>query len=177
MTSNPISNGHEWTVDSIREALLAKRISARELTADFCRRIERRNAELNAYLTVCPERAYKQADYLDGLVAARKPLPSLAGLPLAVKDVLSTKGVVTTCGSRILEGYRPAFDATAIERLERAIAVGAFAIPTAIGVREELRARRQPPKSSSFTAAKAATREMPGDGPTAEQLASLGAVN
>jgi aspartyl-tRNA(Asn)/glutamyl-tRNA(Gln) amidotransferase subunit A len=120
MITNPTSNGHEWTIDSVREALAAKRISARELTAEFCRRIEQRNPELNAYLALSPERAYQQADYIDGLVSRGEPLPRLAGLPLAVKDVLSTKGVVTTCGSRILEGYRPAFDATAVERLERA---------------------------------------------------------
>src|SRR5437660_10674510 len=123
MTPNRSSNGDHWTIDSIREALASKSISARELTTDFCRRIEQRNAELNAYLTLCPERAYKQADYLDGLVAARKPLPQLAGLPLGVKDVLSTKGIVTTCGSRILEGYCPPFNATAVERLERAGAI------------------------------------------------------
>jgi aspartyl-tRNA(Asn)/glutamyl-tRNA(Gln) amidotransferase subunit A len=123
MTADPTSNGHEWTIDSVREALAAKRISARELTAEFCRRIEQRNPELNAYLALCPERAYKQADYVDGFVARGDSLPPLAGLPLAVKDVLSTKGVVTTCGSRILENYRPAFDATAVERLERAGAI------------------------------------------------------
>jgi aspartyl-tRNA(Asn)/glutamyl-tRNA(Gln) amidotransferase subunit A len=123
MIANPTSNGHEWTIESVLEALAAKRISARELTAEFCRRIEHRNPELNAYLALSPERAYKQADYIDGLVTRGERLPRLAGLPLAVKDVLSTKGVVTTCGSRILEGYRPPFDATAVERLERAGAI------------------------------------------------------
>jgi len=123
MIANPTSNGHEWTIESVREALAVKRISARELTAEFCRRIEQRNPELNAYLALSPERAYKQADYIDELVTRGEPLPRLAGLPLAVKDVLSTKGVVTTCGSRILEGYRPPFDATAVERLERAGAI------------------------------------------------------
>ncbi len=123
MTANPTSNGHEWTIDSVREALAAKRISARELTAEFCRRIEQANPELNAFLALCPERAYRQADYLDGLVARGDKLPALAGLPLAVKDVLSTKGIVTTCASRILEGYRPPFDATAVDRLERAGAI------------------------------------------------------
>jgi aspartyl-tRNA(Asn)/glutamyl-tRNA(Gln) amidotransferase subunit A len=123
MIANPTTNGHEWTIESVREALAAKRISARELTAEFCRRIEQRNPELNAYLALSPERAYKQADYIDGLVTRGETLPRLAGLPLAVKDVLSTKGVVTTCGSRILEGYRPPFDATAVERLERAGAI------------------------------------------------------
>src|ERR1700719_2606018 len=123
MIANPTNNGHEWTIESVREALAAKRISARELTAEFCRRIEQRNPELNAYLALSPERAYKQADYIDGLVTRGETLPRLADLPLAVKDVLSTKGVVTTCGSRILEGYRPPFDATAVERLERAGAI------------------------------------------------------
>ncbi len=123
MIANPTSNGHEWTIDSVHEALAAKRISARKLTAEFYRRIEQRNPELNAYLALSPERAYQQADYIDGLVSRGEPLPRLAGLPLAVKDVLSTKGVVTTCGSRILEGYRPPFDATAVERLERAGAI------------------------------------------------------
>jgi aspartyl-tRNA(Asn)/glutamyl-tRNA(Gln) amidotransferase subunit A len=116
-------NGDGWTIASVREALLAKRISARELTSEFYSRIEKRNPELNAYLALSPDRAYTQADHVDKLVAARQPLPALAGLPLAVKDVLSTRGVVTTCGSRILEGYRPAFDATAVERLERAGAI------------------------------------------------------
>ena len=123
MIATSSSNGAEWTVDSVREALLNKSISARELTAEFCRRIEQRNPELNAFLALCPERAYRQAEYLDGLVARGENLPALAGLPLAVKDVLSTKSIVTTCGSRILEGYRPPFDATVVERLERAGAI------------------------------------------------------
>jgi aspartyl-tRNA(Asn)/glutamyl-tRNA(Gln) amidotransferase subunit A len=123
MIANPTNDGRDWAIDSVREALAAKRISARELTAEFCRRIEQRNPELNAYLALCPDRAYRQADYLDGLVARGEPLPNLAGLPLAVKDVLSTEGIVTTCASRILEGYRPPFDATAVERLERAGAI------------------------------------------------------
>jgi aspartyl-tRNA(Asn)/glutamyl-tRNA(Gln) amidotransferase subunit A len=123
MIATPSSNGHEWTIESVREALRTKSISARELTAEFCRRIEQRNPELNAYLALCPERAYRQADYLDGLVARGEDLPPLAGLPLAVKDVLSTRSIVTTCGSRILEGYRPPFDATVVERLEGAGAI------------------------------------------------------
>jgi len=69
MIATPTNNGREWTIDSVREALAAKRISARELTAEFCQRIERRNRELSAYLALSPERAYRQADYLDGLVA------------------------------------------------------------------------------------------------------------
>jgi aspartyl-tRNA(Asn)/glutamyl-tRNA(Gln) amidotransferase subunit A len=112
-----------WTVDSVRAALLAKKISARELAAEFYKRIERRNPELNAYLTLSPERAYAQADGIDLSVARGENLPPLAGVPMAIKDVVSTRGVRTTCASKMLENYVPAYDATAVERLERAGAV------------------------------------------------------
>jgi aspartyl-tRNA(Asn)/glutamyl-tRNA(Gln) amidotransferase subunit A len=118
-SSTPQTSG-EWTIASIRRALTEKRISARELATDYLARIEKRNPDLNAYLTVSPERAFAQADRVDDMLARKEPLPPLAGLPLAVKDVLSTRGVPTTCSSRILEGYRPAYDATAVQRLENA---------------------------------------------------------
>ena len=111
-----------WTIDGVRAALTGKKISARELCADFYKRIEARNPELNAFLALSPERAYRQADKVDALIAAGKPLPPLAGVPIAVKDVISTRGITTTCGSKILENYIPPFDATAVERLD---AVGA----------------------------------------------------
>src|ERR1700745_2220227 len=112
-----------WTIDGVKDSLNAKKISARELAADFYKRIEARNAQLNAYLALSPERAYAQADRIDSLVAAGKPLPALAGVPVALKDVLSTRGVTTTCGSKILEHYVPPYDATAVTRLEAAGAV------------------------------------------------------
>src|SRR6266487_258213 len=115
--------GTNWTIDGVKEALAAKKVSARELTADFYKRIEARNPELNAFLTLSPERARKQTDRIDALVAAGQPLPPLAGVPVAVKDVISTRGIATTCGSKILQNYIPPYDATAVERLEAAGAV------------------------------------------------------
>src|SRR5271155_512327 len=112
-----------WTIASVREALLAKKTSARELAKDFYARIKQRNPELNAFLALCPERAYSQADRVDAALARREALPPLAGVPIAVKDVISTQGVPTTCGSKILETYIPPYDATAVERLENAGAV------------------------------------------------------
>jgi aspartyl-tRNA(Asn)/glutamyl-tRNA(Gln) amidotransferase subunit A len=112
-----------WTIATVRDALLAKKTSARELAKEFYARIERRNPELNAFLALCPERAYAQADRVDAAVAKGQPLPPLAGVPVATKDVISTRGVRTTCGSKILENYTPPYDATAIERLEKAGAV------------------------------------------------------
>jgi aspartyl-tRNA(Asn)/glutamyl-tRNA(Gln) amidotransferase subunit A len=107
----------------VHEALLAKKTSARELAQEFYAQIEQRNPELNAFLALCPDRAYAQADRVDAIVAQGKPLGRLAGVPVAIKDVISTEGVRTTCGSKILEDYTPPYDATAIERLERAGAV------------------------------------------------------
>jgi aspartyl-tRNA(Asn)/glutamyl-tRNA(Gln) amidotransferase subunit A len=112
-----------WTVASIRDALTSRKISARELTAEYFSRIEKRNPELNAYLALSKERANEQAARVDALVAKGERLPRLAGVPLAIKDVLSTTGTRTTCGSKILETYVPPYDATAIERLDRAGAI------------------------------------------------------
>ena len=112
-----------WTIAGVRSALEAKKISARELAAEFYARIDRRNAELNAFLTLSPERAYAQAGRIDAAIARGEALPPLAGVPVAIKDVLSTQGIRTTCASKILETYVPPYDATAVERLDRAGAV------------------------------------------------------
>jgi aspartyl-tRNA(Asn)/glutamyl-tRNA(Gln) amidotransferase subunit A len=112
-----------WSIDRVKEALVARKASARELTAEFYKRIEAQNSELNAYLALSPERAYAQADRIDALIVAGKPLPALAGVPVAIKDVISTRGTVTTCGSKILQNYVPPYDATAVTRLEEAGAV------------------------------------------------------
>ena len=118
-----MSDPTPWTIGSVRESLVAKKISARELATDFYAQIARRNPELNAFLALCPERAYAQADRVDAAIEQNQPLAPLAGVPVAIKDVISTQGVRTTCGSKILETYTPPYDATAVERLEAAGAV------------------------------------------------------
>jgi len=112
-----------WTINSVREAIAAKKTSAREIAAEYYRRIAAWNGKLNAYLTLCEGRAYAQAGRIDALVAAGQPLPPLAGVPIAIKDVISTREVRTTCGSKILSNYVPPYDATAVLRLEAAGAV------------------------------------------------------
>ena len=112
-----------WTIPAVRSALESKQISARELVAEFYARIDRRNADLNAFLTLSPERAYAQAERIDSAIARGDSLPPLAGVPIAIKDVISTAGIRTTCASKILENYVPPYDATAAERLDRAGAV------------------------------------------------------
>jgi aspartyl-tRNA(Asn)/glutamyl-tRNA(Gln) amidotransferase subunit A len=118
-----VSLPHKWTISSVREALVTKQMSARELTKDFYAHIERENPKLNAYLALSPERAYSQADRVDAAIAKGESLPPLAGVPIAIKDVLSTTGIPTTCGSKILQDYTPPYDATAVARLESAGAV------------------------------------------------------
>jgi aspartyl-tRNA(Asn)/glutamyl-tRNA(Gln) amidotransferase subunit A len=112
-----------WTVASIQTALRAKKVSAREIATEFYANIDRRNPEINAYLTLSRERAFAQADRVDVATACGEKLGPLAGVPIAVKDVISTAGVRTTCGSKILETYVPPYDATAVARLEKAGAV------------------------------------------------------
>ena len=112
-----------WTIHGVKEAIAGKKVSARELTAEHYKRIAAKNPELRAFLTLCEARAYAQADRIDTAVAKGEKLPELAGVPMAVKDTISTRGVRTTCSSKILENFVPPYDATAVSRLEAAGAI------------------------------------------------------
>src|SRR5690348_1868496 len=115
-----MSAATRWTVPAIREALQTKKASAREIYSDFSARIEKHNSQWNAFLTLSPDRGLAQADRIDAVIARGEQLPPLAGVPVAIKDVISTRGIRTTCGSKMLEHYVPPYDATAVERLEKA---------------------------------------------------------
>jgi aspartyl-tRNA(Asn)/glutamyl-tRNA(Gln) amidotransferase subunit A len=108
------------TISSVREGLAAKQFSAVELTREALRFAQAENPKTNAYLTFSEERALASARRVDEELAAGRDPGPLAGVPVAVKDVIVTKGVRTTCGSKFLEHYVPPYDATAIERLEAA---------------------------------------------------------
>ena len=110
------------TAAAIARRVRAGEVSAVEVAREHLDRIARLEPQLDAFLAVDAERALIQAAAVDGALASGADLP-LAGVPLAAKDLLHVDGFPTTCGSRILEGYRPAFTATAIDRLERAGAV------------------------------------------------------
>ena len=81
------------------------------------------DGQIGAFLTLSKERALEQADRMDRMAADGKPLPPLGGVPVGIKDVMSTRGLRTTAGSKILENYIPPYDCTAVARLEAAGAV------------------------------------------------------
>jgi aspartyl-tRNA(Asn)/glutamyl-tRNA(Gln) amidotransferase subunit A len=104
----------------VRKGLESHQFSAKELTLSALEFAQAENPKTNAYLTFCPERALAAAERVDVKIAAREDPGPLAGVPVAVKDVIVTRGVRTTCGSRLLERYVPPYDATAVARLEQA---------------------------------------------------------
>jgi aspartyl-tRNA(Asn)/glutamyl-tRNA(Gln) amidotransferase subunit A len=108
------------TIGAIREGLTARKFSAQELVRAHLEEIGRKDQEVRAFLSLSPERALAAAQKIDARVAKGETLPPLAGVPLAVKDVLLTKGLATTCASKILKPYVASYDATAVERLEAA---------------------------------------------------------
>ena len=115
--STPISLA-SLSIGSVREGLRKKEFSAVELTEAALQFAQAENPKTNAYLTFSPERALSAAAKVDAEIAKGSPMGALAGVPLGVKDVIVTKGVRTTCGSRMLEKYIPPYDATAVTRLE-----------------------------------------------------------
>src|SRR5580700_7227901 len=108
------------TIDEVRKGLAAREFSAVELTQSALEFAKAENPKTNAYLHFSPERAIAAAELVDRKLQAGEPAGPLAGVPIAVKDVIVTKGVRTTCGSRLLERYIPPYDATAVIRLEQA---------------------------------------------------------
>ena len=111
------------TIDATRTAIQERRTQATALAEDFYQRIEKENPLIGAYLTLSTERALAKAAEMDALAAKGEKLPPLGGVPVAIKDVMVTRGVRTTAGSKILGNYLPLYDCTAVARMEAAGAV------------------------------------------------------
>src|ERR1700742_2849704 len=111
------------SLSEAREKVRAGEVSAVSLAEQHFERIAAADGPIHSYLALTKERALEQAARVDAAVKAGGSLGPLAGVPVAIKDVLTTRGVETTAGSKILKGYRPPYDATAVARMEAAGAV------------------------------------------------------
>ena len=109
------------TIDGVREALASGEMPVRDVCLASLESIEAQNSTLNAFNLVAAEQALARAEALDRLAPSERG--PLHGVPIAIKDNMCTRGLATTASSKILEGYLPPYDATVVERLERAGAV------------------------------------------------------
>jgi aspartyl-tRNA(Asn)/glutamyl-tRNA(Gln) amidotransferase subunit A len=112
------------TIAQTRAAIAERRITATSLVDAFFKKIKAEGSEIHAWLTLSEDRALAQAKRVDELATGGdKPLPPLAGVPVAIKDVMVTKGLRTTGGSKILDKFIPPYDCTAVARMEAAGAI------------------------------------------------------
>jgi aspartyl-tRNA(Asn)/glutamyl-tRNA(Gln) amidotransferase subunit A len=114
---------HQLTIHELHGLLVKKEVSSREVTEALYRRIREIDGKIGAYLLLTEERALHQADEVDRKIAKGEGIEDLAGIPLGLKDILCTKGIRTTCGSRILENYVPFYDGTVVTKLNEQGAV------------------------------------------------------
>ncbi|MFH1173401.1 MAG: amidase, partial [bacterium] len=113
-----MENKH-FTIKEVSEGLRKKRFSCEEITNFYLSKIKKRENKLHAFLSVMDKTAIKQAKEIDKKIKKGEKLPFLAGVPVAIKDNIVTKGIKTTASSKILEDYVPPFDATVIAKLKQ----------------------------------------------------------
>lgn len=111
---------YEKTASELSEMLKNKECSAVELCNDVLARINETENKIGAYVTVAEESAKENAKKIDKAMAAGEKLHPLAGIPIGIKDNISTKGIRTTCSSKMLENYVPPFDATVMNKINNA---------------------------------------------------------
>ena len=116
-------NLNSLTIDAARSAVQDRKVTATTLAEEFYTEIQKDDPRIGSYLILSKDRALEQAGRMDQLVSRGEKLPPLGGVPIGIKDVLTTRGVRTTAGSKILGNYIPRCDCTAVSRLEAAGAV------------------------------------------------------
>lgn len=107
------------SITEIADAIKSKKVSAKEVTQHFQKRIETLDGKLNAFSSK-NENAVKEAEVVDSLIAKGEDVGLLAGVPFGIKEMFCTKGLKTTAGSKILENFTPPYDATVVSRLKKA---------------------------------------------------------
>src|SRR6202166_1784675 len=113
----------QLSIEAALSAVQERKTTALALAEAHYAQIQKEDGQIGAFLTLSKERALEQADRIDRMAAEGKPLPALGGVPVGIKDVMVTRGVRTTAGSKILANYIPPYDCTAVARMEAAGAV------------------------------------------------------
>ena len=113
---------YQMTAHQLHQLLLRKEVTSREITESVLRRVEEVEGRIHAYITLTPEMALEQSAAADLRIQKGEAGP-MTGIPLAIKDLICTQGVRTTCGSHILENFTPPYDATVTQKLKAAGAV------------------------------------------------------
>jgi aspartyl-tRNA(Asn)/glutamyl-tRNA(Gln) amidotransferase subunit A len=113
---------NELTIHELQGKIRKKEVSAREIVDDVFKRIDAVEGKVHSYITLMRESAYEAAESADRDIRAKK-INTLTGIPVALKDIMCTRGVRTTCGSRILHNFTPPYDATVVKKLKEAGAV------------------------------------------------------
>jgi aspartyl-tRNA(Asn)/glutamyl-tRNA(Gln) amidotransferase subunit A len=108
------------TALALAKAIRAKKMSVTEAVAEYIKQIEQTNPHLNTFLTVSKDTALARAQTIQAQIAAGEITSPLAGVPIALKDNISTLGIRTTCAAKMLENYVPVYNATVVDRLEQA---------------------------------------------------------
>jgi aspartyl-tRNA(Asn)/glutamyl-tRNA(Gln) amidotransferase subunit A len=111
------------TIEAARQAVQRKQTTAKALAESFYAKIASDDPKIGAYLTLAKERAFAKAEKIDRIADRGDDLPPLAGVPLGIKDVMMTRGVRTTAGSKVLKDFIAPYDCTAVQRLEDAGAI------------------------------------------------------
>ena len=113
---------NDLSIKKAKEGLKKKEFTSIELTNACLEQIKKKNKDLNVFITICENKALESAKEADKLIIAGQDLP-LLGIPIALKDLFSTKGIETSAGSNVLKGYIPPYDATVVAKLKQAGAV------------------------------------------------------
>ena len=114
---------HTLTIHELHGLLMNREVTSRQIAEAFYKRIKAVDGRIKAYLRLTEDLAFRQADEVDRKMTRGEAVGDLAGIPLGIKDIMCTKGILTTCGSKILENYVPFYDGTVIQKLKRNEAV------------------------------------------------------
>ncbi|HQA95858.1 MAG TPA: amidase, partial [Candidatus Colwellbacteria bacterium] len=113
-----MNNEKSLSVSEIRDGLRSGKFSAAEIAEDYFKKIEKKDKSIHAYLNLNKKSGLEAASWVDSRLKSGEDLPDLAGVPIALKDVIMSEGLPCTASSKILENYISSYDATVVKKLK-----------------------------------------------------------